>query len=157
VGNAVNLVVGYVGQTEQVCVNDVITACSDVSEETVWALTDAIAASDTEKALRTLRQLLDYGKSPDEIMGTINWLLDSAYRASPDTSLTLRSKFVEEKVRPLVRKLGLARLKRAFALCTDTHFMMRTTGVDRELAIELLVLKLAAPTRAAAARTAARR
>jgi hypothetical protein len=30
------------------------------------------------------------------------------------------------------------------ATCTKTHFSMRTTGVDRDLALELLVIRLAA-------------
>ena len=145
VTNAVNLVVTYVGESPRVTQDDVVTACADVAEETVWALTDAIAASNLDKALSTLFQLEDLGKRPDEILGLINWLLDSAYRALPDTEAKLASRFVAEKVTPLARKLGAEKLKRAFALCTETHLMIRSTGTDEMLALELLVIKLAAP------------
>lgn len=145
INNAITLVSNYVGDAPRVTQEDVVTACADVAEETVWALTDAIAASNPEKALRTLFQLGDLGKSPDEIMGLINWLLDSAYRAMPETEATPKSSFVAQKVMPLAKKLGLEKLKRAFALCTETHLMLRSTGVDKMLALELLVIKLSAP------------
>lgn len=145
VNNAVNLVTTYVGDAPRVTEDDVIAACADVAEETVWALTDAIAASNPEKALSTLFQLADMGKKPDEILGLINWLLDSAYRALPETEAKLASRFVGDKVMPLARKLGLAKLQRAFALCTETHLQIRSTGTDEMLALELLVIKLSAP------------
>ena len=145
VNNAVNLVATYVGDAPRVTEDDVVAACADVAEETVWALTDAIAASNPDKALSTLFQLQDLGKRPDEILGLINWLLDSAYRALPETDAKLASRFVGEKVMPLARKLGLEKLKRAFALCTETHLMIRSTGTDEMLALELLVIKLSAP------------
>lgn len=145
INNAIGLVTTYVGDAPRVAQDDVVAACADVAEETVWALTDAIAASDPDRALSTLFQLADLGKSPDEIMGLINWLLDSAYRALPETGAQLKSSFVGKKVMPLAHKLGLEKLKRAFALCTETHLMIRSTGTDQMLALELLVIKLSAP------------
>jgi DNA polymerase-3 subunit delta len=145
INNAINLVTTYAGDAPRVTQDDVVAACADVAEETVWALTDAIAASNPDKALSTLFQLEDLGKSPDEIMGLINWLLDSAYRAMPETQATIKSSFQANKVMPLANKLGLEKLKRAFALCTETHLAIRSTGTDQMLALELLVIKLSAP------------
>jgi DNA polymerase III subunit delta len=145
INNAIGLVATYVGDAPRITQDDVVAACADVAEDTVWALTDAIAASKPDQALSTLFQLSDLGKNPDEIMGLINWLLDSAYRALPETDATLKSSFVAKKVLPLAQKLGLVKLKRAFALCTETHLMLRSTGVDQMLALELLVIKLSAP------------
>lgn len=145
INNAINLVTTYVGEVPRVTQDDVVAACADVAEETVWALTDAIAASDPDKALSTLFQLEDLGKSPDEIMGLINWLLDNAYRALPETSVQCKSSFQAQKVMPLARKFGLETLKRAFSLCTETHLAIRSTGTDQMLALELLVIKLSAP------------
>jgi len=145
INNAVNLVTTYVGDAPRVTEDDVVAACADVAEETVWALTDAIAASDTNKAVSTLFQLVDLGKKPDEILGLVNWLLDSAYRALPETEAKLASSFVGKKVMPLAHKLGLEKMKRAFALCTETHLAIRSTGTDEMLALELLIIKLATP------------
>ena len=145
INNALGLVCNFIGERDDITEKDIIAACADVAEESVWALTDAIAASNPEKALSTLYQLTELGKSPDEIMGLINWLIDSAYRAAPQSGVSLKSQFVARKVMPLVQKLGLEKLKAAFALCTDTHFMIRSTGVDKMLALELLVIKLSAP------------
>jgi len=145
VKNALQLVVNYVGQEKTINSAAVIAATADVAEESVWALTDAIANADAQKALDALHQLVDYGKSPDEIMGLINWLLMTAYSALPDTAPTLKSDYQMKKVLPMAQRLGADKIKRAFGACTDTHFMLRSTGVDHGLALELLVVKLTFP------------
>ncbi len=150
VRNALTLVTNYVGEAREIRAEDVVAACADVAEESVWNLTDAISASDTDKALRVLYELLDYGKSPDEIMGLINWLLETVYRACPETRAENKSRFMTEKVMPLVRKWGLKKVMAACTLCTDTHFMIRSTGVDKRLALELLVVKLSVGRKRAA-------
>ena len=142
INNAVSLAASYVGDAEDITETDVVAACSDVAEETVWALTDAIAEADPARALKILQDLSDLGKSPDEIIGIVNWLLETAYRAAPESTLEPKSRFVADKVAPLVRRFGFEKIKTACTLCTDTHFMMRCTGVDRNLALELLTLKL---------------
>ncbi len=142
VQNALNLVINYVGNVGVVTESDVRAACADVAEETVWALTDAIAASNTHKALSALHQLIALNKTPDEILGTINWLVENAYRAMPETQAPAPKPFVATKVVELGKTLGLPKLKAAMAMCTRTHFNMRETGVDRNLALEMLVIKL---------------
>lgn len=146
VQNALTLVANYVGpEQDAITIKDVKAACTDVSEEEVWALTDAIAQSRSGDALAALRRLTDLGKHPDELIGTINWLLKSAYAVAIAEGEPNISRFVAQKVGPLTQKLGVSKIRAAFALCTDTQFMMRTTGVDSELALELLVVKLSAP------------
>jgi DNA polymerase-3 subunit delta len=146
--NAVNLVHGYVGDATSIREEDVIAACADVAEEVVWTLTDAIASSQMGAALGSLHKLIDMGKHGDELLGTINWLLKSAYAvALGGPAAAALSPFVVRKVAPLAKRLGIGKLRDAFVLCTDTHFMTRTTGVDSTLALELLVIKLAAPRR----------
>ncbi|HEX72586.1 MAG TPA: DNA polymerase III subunit delta [Candidatus Hydrogenedentes bacterium] len=141
VNNAVQLVITYVGAAARIRLADVVAACSDVAEESVWDMTDAIAASSPEKALRALRQLLDYGKSPDEIIGTINWLFESAYRVAHNTARNMKP-FVRDKMSHLAHKFPRGKLKDALRVITETHFLLRSTGVDRTLALEILVLKL---------------
>jgi DNA polymerase-3 subunit delta len=146
VENALTNVINFVGESRtELSADDVNAACADVAEEEIWALTDSIAASQPGEALSSLRRLLDAGKHPDEIIGTINWLLKSAYAVGVATGDPGISAFVARKVTPLTRKLGVPKLRAAFALCTDTQFMTRSTGVDAGLALELLVVKLAAP------------
>ena len=148
VNNALGIVCDYAGEGAVVREEDVIAACADVAEEEIWTLTDAIAASCPRDALGALRKLCDYGKREDEIIGIVNWLLKSAYAvAARDSAQRPVSSFVEKKVAPLAAKLGVGKLRAAFALCTDTHFMIRSTGVDGMLALELLVIKLSAPGR----------
>ena len=146
VQNALTNVIDYVGEADKsITEDDVNTACADVAEEEVWALTDAIAASRPGDAVVAFRKLSDLGKHPDELIGTINWLLKSAYAVAIAEGEPSISRFVAQKVRPLADKLGIVKIRAAFALCTDTQFMMRSTGVDADLALELLVIKLAAP------------
>jgi len=146
VSNAVALLSNFVGNQPAIREEDVRAACADVAEEEVWALTDAIAGSDMGAALSALRRLIELGKAEDELMGIINWLLRSAYAvAVADQQEPKLSPFVAKKVTPLAGKLGLKKLRDAFSLCNETHYMMRSTGVNASLALELLVVKLAAP------------
>jgi DNA polymerase III subunit delta len=145
ISNALSLVLNYAGDAALVTVEDVTAACTDVAEESVFTMTDAIAASQPDKALAALYDLCDLGKSPDELLAIVNWLLESAYSAAPETGAKIKSNFVAKKVMPLVEKFGVQKLKAALALCTETHFMIRSTGADRMLALELLVIKLSAP------------
>lgn len=151
--NAVTLVCGFVGEAARITEKDVIAACADVAEEVVWALTDAIASSEMGDALGSLHKLLGFGKSEDELLGTVNWLLKTAYAiAAGGAAAAALNPFVVRKVGPLAKKLGVAKLRDAFALCTATHFTIRTQGVNALLALELLVIKLSAPRRGTAAR-----
>lgn len=144
--NALNLVCDYVGDKLEVDAEDVKAACSDVAEEQIWTLTDAIAASDTKKAVRALRELLDLGLSEFQILGSLNWLLKSAHAVAAKTpGLPRMSKFVARKVEPLAQKLGPEKVRDAFSLCMEAEIMLRSTHVDPALALELLVVKLAAP------------
>lgn len=146
VSNAVTLVSNFVGNQPAIREEDVRVACADVAEEEVWALTDAIAASNMGAALTALRRLIGLGKVEDELMGIINWLLRSAYAvAVAGRQEPKLNPFVAKKVTPLAEKLGLRKLRDAFSLCNETHYMMRSTGVNASLALELLVVKLAAP------------
>ena len=148
--NALTNVINFLGDAKTIREEDIVAACADVAEEEIWALTDAIANSKPDAALISLRRLLDLGRHEDEIIGTINWLLKSAYSvAITESGPPPVSTFVAKKVAPLARKLGLKKLRDALMLCTDTQFMTRTTGVDTTLALELLVVKLAAPVRRA--------
>jgi DNA polymerase-3 subunit delta len=149
VNNAVSLVCNYVGEASAIRAADVVAACSDVSEEEIWTLTDAIAASDTNKAIHALRDIMDQGKNEFEVLGSINWLLKTAYMVTIPKSGRVKP-FLADKVRPLADKLGREKFRDAFRLCMDTEILFRSTGVDRALALELLVVKLAAPRRAPA-------
>lgn len=141
--NAVNLVCNFAGVGAQIDEEHVFAACADVAEATVWALTDAIAQSRPDAALESLHDLLALNKSPDEILGTLNWLLESTYKAHPETPMKLGKPFLERKVAPLTKKFSAKRLAAALGMCTKTHFSIRTTGADTQLLLELLVIKLA--------------
>ena len=146
VNNALTVVSNYVGERAEIAEKDVLAACADVAEEQIWALTDAIAGSDTANAVRVLKQMFELGKSEFEILGTVNWLIKNAYNvASAAPGDPILNLYQNKKVVPLVKKFGLERLRRAFGLIVDTDFMLRSTGVDRNLALELLVIRLAAP------------
>jgi DNA polymerase-3 subunit delta len=152
VNNALQLTANFVGERETITQEDVEAAASqDVAEEEIWTLTDAIASSDMAAAVKALRKLLELGKNEFEIMGSVNWLLKSAYAVAagqPEGAPSV-APFVQKKVTPLAKKLGVRKLRDAFSLCMDMEVMLRSTGVDKRLALELLIIKLSAPRRRA--------
>jgi len=140
--NALNLLISYVSGRNKITEADVLAACADVAESTVWALTNAIAQSDTGASLEALHELISMNIVPDEIIGTINWLLENAYRAHAETKLTVAKEYVAKQVAPLAKKFTLKRLQEALALCTRTQFALRSTGTNPNLLLEVLVIKL---------------
>jgi DNA polymerase III subunit delta len=148
VNNAIQIVCNFAGTEAKVTLAHVREACTSAEEENVWQLTDAISASDTTKALKVLHEMLLANNSEFMILGMINWLMRTAYAAAAGgEALAKLASFQATKVRPLAQKIGLEKFPDAFALCTKTDLLMRSTGVDRSLALELLVIKLAAPRR----------
>ena len=145
VNNALNVVLGFAASEDTITLKHVVTACADVAEEEVGALTDAISNSDTSRSLESLRRLLDLGTEPEELLGKINWLLKTAYLIQVGKAVPPAvHPYVAQKVRPLATKLG-EKVRNAMMLATDAQFNMRSTGTIPELCIELLVLRLAAP------------
>lgn len=142
--NAVEILCNYVGDRPKIEEAD-IAACPETGEAIIWALTDALALSDTTAALRVLHEILEPNKNEFLILGSINWMLETAYSAvlREDAPRKL-SAFQTSKVTPLAKKLGREGLRQAFFLCLETDLLMRSTGVDRRLALELLIVKLAA-------------
>lgn len=155
--NAVNIVCNFVKSDARITEDDVHAACADVAETSTWSLTDAIASSNTAKALEALHDLLACNKSPEDLIGLVNWLLESAYRSCPETRLSLASTFVARKVEPLARKFGPQRLAAAMAMVTRTHFALRSTGADKQLLLEMMVIKLAGSSGRGAPGTRVRR
>jgi DNA polymerase III subunit delta len=141
--NALTLLASFTIGRSSIKEADVMAACADVAESTVWALTDALAQSNTTASLEALHELFAMNKHPDEILGTINWLLESAYRTHPDTQPAAPKPFVANRVAPLAKKFSLQKLIDALALCTRTQFALRTTGANHHLLLEMLVIKLA--------------
>ena len=150
VANSIRLAAGYLGEENSRIEQDhVVAACADVAEDQIWTLTDAIAASDVKTALAVLREFIAMGKSEFEVLGSINWLLKTAYDVAVTPPNHPRMKgYAQKKVVPLAKKFGAAKLGDAFNLITETDFMLRSTGTDNTLMIELLIVKLATPREA---------
>lgn len=146
VRSALHQAAGYAGDRKKILDTDVIAACAEVAEEEVWALTDAIGGSDSDGAVHALRRLLDLGKSEFEVMGSIHWVIRSAYQVARGDTDQL-SPFVARKFGPLAKKWGVNKSGAALGLLMDAEMMLRSTGVDRALALELLVIKLSASAR----------
>ncbi len=148
VNNAVSLVCDYVGATvSAIREEDVRAACADVAEDEIWALTDAIAQSNTSEAICVLRELMGMGMKEVEIMGAINWLLKTAYALTTSGGSSKVNPYVAQKIGSLAEKIGPEKMPLTFRLSMDTELMLRSTGVIPALALELLVIKLAALAR----------
>lgn len=146
VRSAINQAAGYAGERKKITESDVVAACAEVAEEEVWALTDAIAGSNSDAAVHALRRLLDLGKSEFEVMGSVHWVIRSAYQvASGETDKM--SPFIAKKFKALADKWGVKKCGTALGLLMDAEMMLRSTGVDRALALELLVIRLSASGR----------
>ncbi len=65
----------FVGDREEVDLEDVHGACSAVAAAVVWELTSALAARDADRALASLHRQLEEGEDPRRILGLVAWQL----------------------------------------------------------------------------------
>ena len=138
--NALNLLVSYVSGRNKITETDVLAACvlqNPRSGRSQTPLPNQIRAHP-----RGIARAGSMNIVPDEIIGTINWLLETAYRAHAETKLTVTQEYVPKRVAPLAKKFTLKRLQEALALCTRTQFALRSTGTNPNLLLEVLVIKL---------------
>ncbi len=141
--------------TDEVTKKDIEAVCSKVLDAVIFDLTDEIALSRFDKALAIVGDLVAQKHEPITLLSTVSKHIQRMYAAKlVDESrggeqqlmdvLETKSPYYARKIRDAARSFRLAWLRRALLLCSETDMEMKTTGTDRQKALELLLLQLAA-------------
>jgi DNA polymerase-3 subunit delta len=154
------------GTGARVSADDLAPYLGEAGNVARYELTDAIAASDTAKALDVLHRLTEAGGlSAVEVLYTLNrhygqlLALDGAAISSGEDAaqlLGVQSAFVGKKALEQSRRLGSARIMQAIEWLADADLDVKgRSGLPAEIVEEILVARLSRQTRRQA--TAGRR
>jgi DNA polymerase-3 subunit delta len=131
------------GPGEQVTASHVISATSEVADEPVWELTDAIGGGRGADALVVLAKLLRSGAPPPAVLGALVAHFRRLLRVSSGGPVS-GPPFVLRKLETQARRYGRGRLLSCLRAIHQTDTALKGEGSLRpDLALERLVIGLA--------------
>ncbi len=132
----------YAGPGEAVTRAHVAALVSDVAEEPIWDLTDAIGEGRTADALVVLQKLLGAGAPPVVVLGSLASHFRRLARVRAGGKLQAPP-FVQRKLEGQARRYAPTRLSACLRALHDTDERLKGQGaLPPELALERLVLGL---------------
>ena len=134
----------FAGPDEAVTRAHVAALASDVAEEPIWDLTDAIGEARGANALVVLQKLLAAGAPPIVVLGSLASHFRRLVRACGGGRIQAPP-FVQRKLEGQARRYGPARLTACLRALHDADERLKGRGaLPPELVLERLVLGLAA-------------
>ena len=134
----------FAGPGEPVTRAHVAALVSDVAEEPIWDLTDAIGEGRSADALVVLHKLLAGGAPPMVVLGSLASHFRRLVRVGGGGRIQAPP-FVQRKLQSQARRYGPARFSACLRALHDTDERLKGQGaLPPELALERLVLGLSA-------------
>ena len=122
----------------------VLAATSDLAEESIWELTDAIGEGKRSAALRRLAGLLRDGEPAPLILGALANHFRKLLRSASGEALS-GPPFVVKKISSQAQRFSPARLRRCLEAIHEADLVLKGKGsLSPEHALEHLVMGLAA-------------
>ena len=133
----------FVGRGEKVTAKHVAESTSDVAEEPIWDLTDAIGEGRCGDALALLGKLLRSGSAAPAILGAFVGHFRKLTSVRSGGAVT-GPPFAIRKLEDQSRRFSLGRLLSCLAAIHQTDLALKGAGgIPSELALERLVIALA--------------
>ena len=133
----------FAGPGEKVKAKHVAESTSDVAEEPIWDLTDAIGEGRCGDALALLGKLLRSGSAPPAILGAFSGHFRKLTSVRSGGVVTAQP-FVIRKLEGQSRRFSPGRLLSCLAVIHQTDLVLKGAGgIPPELALERLVIALA--------------
>ncbi|MDH3975159.1 MAG: DNA polymerase III subunit delta [Deltaproteobacteria bacterium] len=142
----------YSGPGKRIEVEDLEAISVDVKARTVFQLIDALGEKDLKSSLENLKKLLDSGESPILILSMILrqlrliWIgKDILKRGGKEDEVRKKTKlppFVVKNYLKQVKVFSEEELKRAYDSIFDLDIKFKSSPVDKEKALELLMFRL---------------
>lgn len=142
----------YVGEASQITTDDVEAACSSMRSEHVFTLMDHVAEGRCAAAFAVLRQALQRGDAPLGLLALMTrhvrllWQVkDGLVRGETLTTLAKKLRlppFVVEKTARHAHHFSEEALMQLHGTLTAADLSLKTTALDPERALELLVYRM---------------
>lgn len=145
----------YVGDRAKIEAEDVDRIVTHGRARTAWELADAVANANVPQALEILDRLLTAGESPINILYALGYHFRRLARAARlildgmGTRQALKvvgvAPYLTDRFVAQLRRLGRVRLLRMYDLLAETDLALKSTDTDPRIALEELLIMLAAP------------
>ncbi|MGV7220709.1 MAG: DNA polymerase III subunit delta [Nitrospinales bacterium] len=142
----------FTGDSKKIGANEASQSVGETKLENVFAMTDALNAKNTEKALKLLHNQLHHGEEPIKIMGTIIWQLRMIWTVKHFQDKKIPSQqiareagghpFVIEKAMKYTRNFSRSHLRNCFRNLFLADRELKTSAKNPEGIMETLVMKL---------------
>lgn len=143
----------YVGEAKAITLEDVRLLVSDVREESIFALVDALGERNGQTAIHLLHQLLPDGRDSGQALYILSMMArqfrlllqvkelagQRANVADIMRALRLGHSFVVEKLLGQARNYSIERLREIYAKLQALDVTLKTGGMDTLLALDLFV------------------
>ncbi|NPA93210.1 MAG: DNA polymerase III subunit delta [Chloroflexi bacterium] len=150
--NEIHKLLAYVGYTRPVDVEDVQELTPAMEHPNIFAMVDAMALGQTERAMRLLYQLRQQEETP-RIWGMVvrqfrlliltREALDLGFTDKNSIAKALSIKpFVAQKLLPQARRFPASRLTQIYRRLRDTDRAWKTGEMDLDTALDLLLASL---------------
>ena len=154
--------IAYIGTRNTITIEDIELSISENKIKGSFELTDAIQYKDTSCAIRLVNNLLDQGKSVQEVIGSMRWMLTRLWQGKEllkDKRLsTVRhvkraiseelhiSYYFVDKFIDQAERFSIPELKNGLNTLLNLQKLMRTYTLPNRLLLECLVIQLAEPS-----------
>jgi DNA polymerase-3 subunit delta len=143
----------YVGDKQQISLQDISAVCTHVNVETAWQLGEAIFKRDAPNALRISKALLSDGVAVFALIRQIRSQLQTEYQISTllaqgTNTDQISRKFpymrgqILERHLQMAQQYGTARFKKAMLKIDEIELLAKNSSTDPEVLTELLIIKL---------------
>lgn len=147
--------IGAYAKGRQIKQSDIETVGSPVMDAVVFKLTDALARKDYEESARILGDLLAMRESPIMILAVVGrqarQLLTARLALNRGIGTdyiqklwSMKSSYPAKLLIDSAKRLSTSWCREAVCLCADTDLKMKSTGIDGEILIKELFIRLAA-------------
>ena len=141
----------YAGKKKTVSIQDVSEVVGETKLENVFALTEALANKNLDKALKILNNQLSHGGEPIQILGAISyqfriiWAVKSCQAQGVQSGEIAKKigehPFSVQKALPYTRKFSNQQLRKCYSELVQTDRSLKTSS-NKEGAMETLIVNL---------------
>jgi DNA polymerase III subunit delta len=156
IGKAVSVIeqaLSFSGDRDTITEDDIMLFLDVPPDSSTFMLLDAVNAKKSDKALLILRQLLNTGTNPIQMIGFLSWhivrlirlkkmLLSGAARQDMLACLKI-SGYRLDRLIVQSREFTLGRLKKDLQALADTDTLIKRSGIKDDYLLEALIVKLA--------------
>lgn len=142
----------YVGERQEVTLADIAAVCVRRGQESLWELGEALFSLQKGEAMRIAKELVEEGQSVHALLAHLRMQLRTGfhmallfgkggYPAVNKAFPFLKGNLLKEKVER-VQGYGVERFRRGLVRIQQTELQAKSSGVDPEILLEVLIVVL---------------